>query len=519
MALMAAHLRDSRDVQVLSALLFGYQAAVAPDLREAFLRSGTIHVLSVSGLHVVILGSIFVLLLRLCGVPFRWRYALLPFLVGVYVLMAGNAPAAQRAWLMISLWAAGQALLRPVNSLNSVATAGLILLCLNPLCVGQTGVQFSFVLVVALVGGWRVAQPLRAVLCERNLWIPRRCRTSFWHTTLFPHAVDLATGSMIGWLASAGLIAWVNGRFIPSALIVNFGIGAGAWLVLFLASVKLIFGFLLQGFWNGLDVVLARSLETVLHLIGLFAEWGSLRPGSLPVPRPELAVVLLFYAALAVALLVPGPWRWRPLALLSVCGSLAAMVLAPRPVNHAAVFSGDGAAAPVVVLCGDRVSPVILNSGPRRLTLAVEQWLTGHGFDRAEALVLPAAGFAESAKRLTESVAPRTLLLPPRETAGLAAVRGLQETLGGRVRHLQAAVGSPPATEAAGWSHVAVQVVRDREVVRVEVTLAGTGSALALSAEQQPDRGTRLRLRRDGATSACRFAPLALRPRLVEISL
>ena len=73
--------------RLVAALVFGCQQGVSWESRVDFLRSGTIHILSVSGLHVAMVAAILAMALRF--LPFRARYLAIPALTLLYSLMTG----------------------------------------------------------------------------------------------------------------------------------------------------------------------------------------------------------------------------------------------------------------------------------------------------------------------------------------------------------------------------------------------------------------------------------------------
>ena len=393
-------------LQLLSGIIFNYRAGLTPELRTQFLRSGTIHIFSVGGIHVVILGSILLLVLKLCGVPFRWRHAVLPLLLGLYVVMTGSAPPAVRAWVMISFWAIARGWFFPTCSLNTIAASAIFLLVLNPLQLAQTGFVFSFTLVFFLIYGWEATSRWRGAMLEKDRWRPMSCRP--WWSGIYRRLLDLLSGTLLGWCASAGLIAWFNARLIPASFWVNIGIGLTTWCVLALSLVKLLVGWV----WSGADFALARLLGWALDATRVLAELGSRTPGSLAISRPSLWSVLLFYAALTVALAIllkPGIRRVAGGVVLCVpvawlCGTTALRT------PQLAVFAGAGAESPAVVLEQPRLPPLVLNTGNFRLSRSLAQWLMCHGHDEADTLILANSDGAKPAELLLGVVAPRRII-------------------------------------------------------------------------------------------------------------
>ncbi len=511
---------DSPRVQLLAAIIFNYRTGMPPELRTQFLRSGTIHIFSVGGIHVVILGSLLLLLLKLCGAPYRWRYALLPLLLGLYVVMTGCAPPAVRAWVMITFWSAARGWLFPSGSLNSIAAAALFLLLLNPPQLAQTGFIFSFTLVFFLIHGWEAASRWRDAMLEADRWRPLRCRP-FWRGA-YRHLLGLLSGTLLGWLASAGLIVWFNARLIPASFWVNIGIGATTWCVLALSLLKALLGWL----WGGADGVLARLLGLALDATRFLAEAGSRAPGSLAVLRPPLWTVLLFYAALLAALstrLRPG--LRRAAGVLALCLPVAWFCGGGLRTPQLAVFTGGGSEAPAVVLEQPRLPPLVVNSGNFRQARSLAQWLMLRGYDEADVLVLANPDGAKPAAALLSAIAPRCVLqAAPAPGAAWSALR-LACAADGTGWRLEKTDGRGGRDGSTGTPEQGLRPARTRlsgsgDRRRAEVASAASEQPLRLTLARRPWSGTDFRLAdRDGRALAAFYFPLAEKPAFLQLAL
>jgi len=456
-------------LQLLSGIIFNYRAGLTPELRTQFLRSGTIHIFSVGGIHVVILGALLLLVLKLCGLPFRWRHAALPLLLGLYVVMTGGAPPAVRAWVMISFWALARGWFFPTSSLNTIAASAIFLLLLNPLQLAQTGFVFSFTLVFFLIYGWEATSRWRNAMLEKDRWRPMSCRP--WWSGTYRRLLNLFSGTLLGWCASAGLIAWFNARLIPASFWVNIGIGITTWCVLALSLVKLLVGWI----WHGADFALAGLLGWALDATRVLAELGSAAPGSLAIARPPLWSVLLFYAALVITLAVllrPSVRRGAGVVVLCLPVVWLGGTSSVRS-SQLAVFAGAGAESPAVVLAQPRLPPLVVNSGNFQLARSLAQWLMLHGYDEVDTLVLAAADGAKPADILLNAVSPRRIL----------QVTAATGPLWGRLRLAAAADGT-------GW-HADQDVAISGPADARQVTVAAAG--VAESTTLPPPRLTLIR--------------------------
>jgi competence protein ComEC len=135
---------------VAAALLLGDEAALARDDWDKYVRTGVVHVLAVSGQHLVVLAAFLWLAFRLLGVRRRRGAAAVALLLTAYALLTGGRPPVVRAAVMVCAACGGILLRRPTVPANSFALAWLTVAALNPTDVFNTGCQLSFLSVAVL---------------------------------------------------------------------------------------------------------------------------------------------------------------------------------------------------------------------------------------------------------------------------------------------------------------------------------------------------------------------------------
>lgn len=149
-----ARLFDSHSIQaIISTLVLGYRSELDRDLLNTFSVTGTIHVLSVSGLHVGIIFSVFsFLLLWKKRSNWMWLKAiLLILLIWMYALITGLSPSVLRASIMLSLGIVALSIVRRTNIYNTIAFSAFILLLYNPRFIVDIGFQLSYLSVLGIV--------------------------------------------------------------------------------------------------------------------------------------------------------------------------------------------------------------------------------------------------------------------------------------------------------------------------------------------------------------------------------
>jgi competence protein ComEC len=134
------------------AVLLGLRHDIPQSLYEDFQRSGTAHLLAISGLHMAIVAGIVLgLAARLFG-RHRPTYFIVTMLVlWSYAVMAGMSPSVARAAIMVSVFLVGIYAGRQGSGLTAVAFAAAAMAAVDPQVLWQVSFQLSFAAVLGLI--------------------------------------------------------------------------------------------------------------------------------------------------------------------------------------------------------------------------------------------------------------------------------------------------------------------------------------------------------------------------------
>ena len=152
---------DPDDRAVLKALVIGERDTVSDTLTDNFSKAGVSHLLSISGLHVGIVGltSFWVFRWGFSWIPFfLWRawtrkaaalLAMIPVLG--YGLISGMAPSTQRSVIMILVFLMTFLIHREHEPLNTLSVAAILILIVHPPSLFTVSFQLSFASVFAIL--------------------------------------------------------------------------------------------------------------------------------------------------------------------------------------------------------------------------------------------------------------------------------------------------------------------------------------------------------------------------------
>jgi len=166
----------------LRALLLGDRSGLNSDAQNRLRRSGTAHLIAISGLHLALIAGLIYLALRplLASLPPRWRQGIQPRTIAlhgtlavslVYALLTGAAAPVLRAWMMLAAvvlcWH-----IPVISSRDALKLAALGVLLQNPWQLGAAGAWLSFSAVAIILYSaplWRRMRPLKQWLLLQTL--------------------------------------------------------------------------------------------------------------------------------------------------------------------------------------------------------------------------------------------------------------------------------------------------------------------------------------------------------------
>lgn len=139
---------------IVAALIYGFRNNLDEDTIRAFTNTGTVHILSVSGMHVAVLFGFLSLVFRYIPWPLmlNWLPVAITFsVIWLYAFITGLDPPITRAAIMISFVLFAQYFKRNSSTLNALVAAATVILLCAPKAITNVGFQLSFLAVLGMI--------------------------------------------------------------------------------------------------------------------------------------------------------------------------------------------------------------------------------------------------------------------------------------------------------------------------------------------------------------------------------
>ncbi|MGC2299068.1 MAG: ComEC/Rec2 family competence protein [Acidobacteriaceae bacterium] len=353
------------DAAMLTAMLTGDRTLLGHRLRVGFERTGSFHLLVVSGMHLAIFSGLIFLIARRLRLNRTWASLATIALSLAYALFTGFGQPVQRAFWMVTLYLCGRILWRERHPLNAIGFAALVMLAVNPAALLDAGFQMTLLSVLAVAG---IAVPVAEktfgpyLRATHDVWLlpidpslpPRiaqfRVIVRMFATALspliggwlalhvFPKAVrillliaELITTSLAIELLMALPMAIYFHRITAVALPVNIFIVPLLGILLPLALVTLVLVLTLPK----LAAIPAMAVALLLHGVhALVLDFGSMRLGDFRIPPPQPFAIAAIIILTSGALFLIRINRFALTTAITTLLVAAVVTMCPRSVLH-----------------------------------------------------------------------------------------------------------------------------------------------------------------------------------------
>lgn len=271
---------------IIEAMTIGNKQDLTPELRRQYSRAGISHILALSGYHLTLIYAILELLLFGKIVTRRWRWissVIILACLWLFALITGMSPSLTRATIMCSIMILSKIFYQESFSLNSLAFAAIVMLCINPLQVFDIGFELSFMSILGII---IIGKPVCDSLSGKSF------TDSKWKGIL-PKALGIIVITISCTLFTAPLVAYYFHQIPLLSVFTNLVISILTPLIMTMS----IFWWMLwplqgvQHLVTGILVWLVSAMNVTTGFVASM-QWSTIEW------QPNLLAVILFYVLL-----------------------------------------------------------------------------------------------------------------------------------------------------------------------------------------------------------------------------
>jgi competence protein ComEC len=269
------------------AILLGKRSSIPDDLNVSFFRTGTTHIIAISGLNLsIVAGVVLSLTVWLFGRRRSTYFWLALVAVWGYAALTGMQAPVLRAAIMGSLWLFADYIGRPRSALPALLLAAAVMIGIRPSILGDVSFQLSF----ASMAGLILLTPYFQSWGRKAFGISDEARTAVTFTI---DGLSVTLGAILATLpiivfyfhqislvslpANLFILAAVPAIMVTSAIVAVIGLFAAplAWVLGWVAWLFLSYMIWVVGFFSDLPFA-SKEVETSAYFVwGYYAALGA----------------------------------------------------------------------------------------------------------------------------------------------------------------------------------------------------------------------------------------------------
>lgn len=280
--------------EIIEAMTLGNQNAIPSDVRDNFNKTGTSHILAISGLHIGMVAAtafFFVLLILKSSQYMMLRFNIIKlaaiaafFMVLTYAFIAGMGVTVLRSTLMALIFLMALISGKQKDLYNTLALAGLIILVLSPEALFDISFQLSFMAVLAMI---YIVPRFSDLSFSQHAILPSWGQPIIRHIYL---AIIVCCAATIGTLP---LIMYYFNRVSSVTIIANLIsvplLGTVALAISMFFILSAFFSPLIAGYFIKLASLLVQISVDIINKLAALS-WSSFNT-----PKPNLIEIAVFY--------------------------------------------------------------------------------------------------------------------------------------------------------------------------------------------------------------------------------
>lgn len=294
---------DQPHQALLAGFVLGERRQIPEEIYEMFTKTGTLHLLAVSGFNVGVIVLFLLAIVKLLRIP-KW-INLIILLLGILIFsfITNNQPSVVRASIMAALFLLAFHIEREPNFVNIIAFAALLILFYSPLTFFDVSFQLSF----AATFGIGYLVPKMDNIIAKIAWLNKRILKNWLILPTF--------GSLAATLFTLPINAYYFNQFSAIIILSNMVLIPLTGLAVIIGCLTFILGIIGLGLAQIISAVNWFLLTLILEIVNFFASfsWSQIKISS-----PAIFSIVLFYLLLILIILSLESKKYLKILAVSV---------------------------------------------------------------------------------------------------------------------------------------------------------------------------------------------------------
>ncbi len=277
---------------LLQALLLGYRSDIDSDTYEAFRKTGLLHFISLSGMHLGILVGIVWWLCKIIGLLKPARAVVCAIAVCIFLVIVPLRAPTLRAAIICWVFCASFIFRRHSNPVNTLSLAAIILLLIRPTQLFEAGWQLSFATVLGII---LLTERIETFASEHIPSGPAHRTISKLHSWV----LRLFSVGFAAWLGGAGILLYHFFTITPLTSIWTVLVFPLVCAVLTIGFSKMVLYYLFPTISSVLAVVVLQISNILIWLVKFIAQ---LNISEILIGHVSVYLIILYYCMIIIVL-------------------------------------------------------------------------------------------------------------------------------------------------------------------------------------------------------------------------
>jgi competence protein ComEC len=314
---------------LLEALLLGYRGNIDSRTYRAFHKTGLLHFISLSGLHLGILAGIIWWLCKIAGLMKRGRAIICIIAIVIFLLIVPPRAPTVRAAIICFVFCLSFFFHRRSNPLNTLSLAAIILLLIRPTHLFEVGWQLSFASVLGII---LFTGRIEGFLYEKimdGFWIQKILKTKLFFyipPAVGSYLLKLLAIALAAWFGGAGFVLYHFYMINPFTSIWKLAMFPLVTLILAVGYLKIVLSFLLPSVAAVLGVMVNFLSDLLIWIVERIASLhiASWDISQILIGHVPLALIILYYCLILFAAF---SYFRRPLIKKAICTVMVLLMI------------------------------------------------------------------------------------------------------------------------------------------------------------------------------------------------